>query len=65
VYRTLLRCTAQEHGVLPGPRGVSAQNPIKDVLRRIMVGHMVHICAEPYKRRTAQEHGVLPGPRGT
>jgi hypothetical protein len=106
------RCTAQKHGVLPGPRGTYLcrillkmycaetwcttwdtqyraaknpikavlrrnmvyyldhavhiwQNPIKDVLRRNMVyylGHAVHICAEPYKRRTAQEHG---GPRGT
>ncbi len=36
----------------------SAQNPIKDVLRRIMVGHVVHICAEPYKICTAQEHDV-------
>jgi hypothetical protein len=29
------------------------------------LGHVVHICAEPYKICTAQEHDVLPGPRGT
>jgi hypothetical protein len=57
-------CTAQEH-VVYYLGYISAQNPMKDVLRRNMVGHVVHICAEPYKSCTAQEHGVLPGPRGT
>jgi hypothetical protein len=29
------------------------------------LGHVVHICEEPYKSSTAQEHGVLPRPHGT